>query len=41
MTCQNPLKREIDFSGADSDSDIEDGECSYHNYDDDTNRARH
>ena len=29
-------KREIDFFGADSDSEIEDGECSYHNYDDDT-----
>ena len=29
-------KREISFSGADSDSEIEDGECSYHDYDDDT-----
>ena len=29
-------KREIDFSGADSDSEIEDGERSYHDYDDDT-----
>ena len=29
-------KREVDFSGADSDSEIEDGEISYHDYDDDT-----
>ena len=29
-------KREISFSGADCDSEIEDGECSYHEYDDDT-----